>query len=200
MNMKTFLSLALGLGMAFSFARGQNCSVQASSITQNFTGMAQGSRPPCWQSHYLNNGNTFSGVYSGESRYWLMYNDGGSPANSLPPLPFTLVMHRCTVKGPLAFELRGYTAGSSRPLEIGTMSDPNNPATFTTFQTYYWPNSTPTTINCDLTSYVGTDEYIAFRAWLSNGNNYILDNIVWSGPSPIVIPPVIILPPKGPGN
>jgi hypothetical protein len=198
MNTKTILSLVLGLGMTFSLSKGQSCTVQASSITQDFTGMSHGSRPVCWVAHHpIIAGETFSGVYNGDLEYHIHWSNMGGATGGVPQ-SFIVAMQRCTVKGPLSFRLKQYPNAATLPFEVGTMSDPNNPTTFTSFQTINHYSSTGANFTVDLTGYVGTHEYIAFRAHLTRGSGFSFDNIVWSGPPPIVTPPIIILPPKGP--
>jgi hypothetical protein len=195
MNIKKFTSFAFGLGMAFSFVSAQNCSVLSESINQDFTGMTHGTRPACWVSHHHPTiSGTFSGVYNGDQRYYLEWHNGGYPQNSAQVRPFVLAMQRCTMRGPLSFSVWQLFNAPSRSLEVGTMSDPNNPATFTPFQTINHFSGTPATYTVDFTGYIGTDKYIAFRSFMSNGNGFSIDNIVWSGPPAVVTP---VMPPKG---
>lgn len=196
MNTKILLSLLLSLGLTFSLASGQNCSSVSNSINQDFTGMAHGSRPACWVTHFPGWTGTFSGVYNGDYRYHLLYNSSGYPTNHAQVKPFYLVMQRCSMHGLLTFSLSQYLNAypAVRYFDVGTMSDPNNPATFTFFQRIDHQSATPTNFSVDLSSYMGSDQYIAFRTHLSNGNAFSIDNIVWSDPSPFPI----VLPPKGP--
>ena len=192
MKIKTFAGLVIGLGMALSTVQAQNCSVLSESINQDFTGMAYGARPACWVTHYYpNTPETFSGAYPGDQRYYLEWHNGGAPANVEPVRPFILALQRCTMRGPLSFSVWQLFNAPSRSLEVGTMSNPNNPATFTPYQIINHFSGTPATYTVDFTGYVGTDQYIAFRAFLSNGNGFSFDNIIWSGP------PAVVMPPKG---
>ena len=196
MKFKKFTSLAFGLGMAFSSVIAQNCSVLSESINQNFSNLAHGTRPPCWVAHTPNIPNyTFNGVSINQSNYHIQFNSAGYPPNNAQVQTFIVAMQRCTMRGPLSFQLTWAGAlGVARPFQVGTMSDPNNPATFVPVETFSLTDFFTHNLTVDFTSYVGTNNYIAFRTYLSNNNGYIIDNIVWSGPPAVVTP---VMPPKG---
>lgn len=197
MKFKKFTTLMLGLGMAASFAHAQSCSVLSESINQNFSGMAHGTRPPCWVAHNIDIPNyTFSGVNVNQGNYCIQYFGGVYPVNHAQVRTFVVAMQRCTMRGPLSFTLtwNGYISGVLRPFQVGTMSDPNNPATFVPIETFTTGDFTPMNITVDLTSYVGTNQYIAFRTYLSNHNGWTIDNVTWSGPPAVLTP---VLPPLG---
>ena len=67
----------------------------------------------------------------------------------------------------------------ANPIEIGTMSDPNDASTFTVIETII-PTSSFDEYFITLGAYAGTDTYIAFKANLKGVyNNLFLDEIVW---------------------
>lgn len=64
-------------------------------------------------------------------------------------------------------------------VEVGTMTDPNDPTTFTALGTFS-PTTTHTEYIQNFDTYAGTDTYIAFKhVFASTFDNLYLDNIVW---------------------
>jgi hypothetical protein len=181
--MKTYLSFFFALLMACTFAEAQNCNTLQSSINENFNSTANGTRPPCWSGFYTQvQSQTANYVQAGE--YWIQRTNTGAAI----PEHFMVVMPRNTVKGPLQFQLKKYPNGGSLSLEVGTLSNKLDATTFTNFQTVSTITSSPTNMTVDFSSYNGADTYIAFRAYLLPGEGFSFDNIVFSGPPPVLQP------------
>jgi hypothetical protein len=196
--MKTNILLALLLGLCFTAprAQAQGCTTQLSTINENFNAIAHGAIPTCWTRHTPSIGSDgFNGTSNTNFRHNMIWlNINGAP-DQLAPKPFILVMQRCTMLGPVSFKLsRTLNTVWQWPVEVGTMSDPNNPNTFVPLYAYYPTSATQVAYSVDLSGYAGTDEYIAFRAIMSDGNSFTLDDITFSGPPPIAPP---ALGPKG---
>lgn len=175
----SFLALAL-----FSPSLLAQCN-PVSSINENFNSTAYQQRPPCWSGIFQHDpGATFNFVYNGE--YW-MFHHHSSPN----PIAYTMitVLPRCTVKGPLTFDMRKMNnfAGTTNDIEIGTMSNPNDHNTFVPFQTVSHISTNVVSKTVDLTNYAGTNEYIAFRTHLPPNSGFIIDNVSWTGPP---VPPL----------
>lgn len=169
--------------MLVSIAGAQNCNTLNSSINENFDSTPNGTRPACWNGFYTQvQSQTANYCQAGE--YWIQRINAG--ANT--PEHFMVVLPRNTVKGPLNFQLKKYPNGGSLSLEVGTLSNPNDPNSFTNFQTVSSITSSPTQMTVDFSSYNGTSTYIAFRAYLLPGEGFSFDNVVFSGPPPVLTP------------
>ncbi len=179
-----FASLLLaGIGLQ------AQCSGLVSTINENFDAIAYGQRPTCWTGFYTAVPSvTANYCYNGE--YWIQRVNQGAAT----PEHFMIVLRQCTMKGPLSFDLRKLPNGGSLALEVGSLSNPNDPLTFTQRQVINYNSSIAHRYTVDFTSYAGTNQYIALRAYLLPGQGFAFDNLTWSGP-PAVINPV--LPPKG---
>jgi hypothetical protein len=163
------------------------CNNLVSNINENFDAIAYGQRPACWTGFYTAVPSvTANYVYNGE--YWMQRINQGAAI----PEHFMVVLRQSTVKGPLSFDLRKLPNSGNLGLEVGTMSNPNDPLTFANFQTINYGSSAPLRFTVDFTTYAGTNKYIAFRCHLLPGQGFAIDNLTWSGPLSVV------LPPKGP--
>lgn len=168
--------IMLGMGVK------AQCNSQVSTINENFNNVADYQLPNCWKAHYVEIPNeTGNYVLSGE--YRIQRFNGGTVNH----MGFVAVMPQSTVKGPVSFDLRKYPNGAPTnqlTLELGTMSNPNDPLTFTPFQSVQYFSSTPHRFTVDFSAYSGTNKYIAFRCALLPGEGFGIDNLTFSGPLP----------------
>jgi hypothetical protein len=186
-HLKSFSLLVLlllaGLGL-----RAQ-CNGVVSTITENFNAIAYGQRPACWNGFYTAGPWTSNYVYNGEYRIQRINQGAAIPEH------FMVVLPQSTVKGPLSFDLKKFPNSGNLALEVGTLSNPADPLTFTNFQTINYGSSNALRFTVDFTNYAGTDKYIAFRAHFLPGQGFGFDNLTWTGPLATV---PSVLPPKGP--
>jgi hypothetical protein len=196
MNTKMILRLLLSLCLMVTAAQAQNCGVLLETINENFNAIPHNSLPACWTRHTPTvPGNVFNGVAINSLSYQFHWQDTQAPADQLAPKHFVLVMQRSTMKGPVTFKAsRQLSSVWQWPVEVGTMSDPNNPSTFEPLYAFYPTSTIPTTYTANLTNYTGTNQFIAFRTFMSEGHTFTIDDITWSGP-PAVLSPA--LTPKG---
>jgi hypothetical protein len=187
MKIKKILLLLLSLTLVGAAAQAQNCAIRLASINENFSTTPNYAVPTCWTRHSPTvPGTLLNGVSIAHQKYYLYWMDTNGTPNQLAPQSFFLVMQRCTMLGPLSFKLARLNGVVWQwPLEVGTMSDPNNPSTFVPIQAYYPTSSTEVTYTMDLSSYAGTNEYIAFRSFVSEGITFTIDDITFSGPPAI---------------
>jgi hypothetical protein len=177
------LLLLAGIGLQ------AQCNGPVSTISENFNAIAYGQRPTCWTGFYAAvTSVTANYCYNGE--YWIQRINQGATTADL----FMIVLPQSTMKGPLSFDLRKLPNSGNLTLEVGSLSDPNDPRTFTLTRALSYGSSTAQRFTVDFTSYSGTDKYIALRAYLLPSQGFAFDNLTWSGPLPILTP---VLAPKG---
>ena len=165
------------------------CNGARSTINENFNAIAYGQRPTCWNGFYTHvTSVTANYCYDGE--YWIQRINQGAAI----PQHFMIVLPMCTMKGPLSFDLRKLPNAGNLALEVGSLSNPNDPLTFTVKQTITYNSSTALRHTVDFTNYAGTNKYIALRAYLLPGQGFAFDNLTWSGPPAVVTP---AMQPKG---
>jgi hypothetical protein len=74
---------------------------------------------------------------------------------------------------------RRYSWSSTGNLELGTMSDPTDPSTYTQLTTFNLTNSYQE-YHYSFVSYTGTDSYIAIRLLIDGSYRYVMvDDVVW---------------------
>lgn len=168
----------------------QGCTTKLSSINENFNAIAHGAIPTCWTRHSPSIGaNGFNGASNTDHRHNIIWMDNNGTPDQQSPGKFILAMQRCTMLGPVSFKLaRMSNSVWQWPCEVGTMSDPNNPATFVPLYAFYPTSATQVTYSVNLSGYSGTNEYIAFRTIMGEGNTFTIDDITFSGPPPVAPP------------
>jgi len=130
--------------------------------SQNFDGVTAPALPLGWTS-FINSTSTFAAVqtYTSSTPYSVpnhiyIYNSSDTNAK--------LILISPMIDVPLnTLRTSFYAKGSSGyTLNLGTMSDPTNDATFTSFATINL-TSTYTKYTINLNSYTGSDQYLAFK-------------------------------------
>lgn len=181
MNTKTILRLLLGICLMGSAVQAQNCTTPVTTINENFNTIAHNSIPVCWTRHTPSLPNVFNGVSNTNQRYHFYWMDSNATPDQLSPQHFIAVMPLCTVNGIVTFKLNrpNLTSVWQWPVEVGTMSDPNNPSTFVPLYAFYSTSNTQVTYTADLTNYVGSNQHIAFRSFMGEGNTFHIDDITW---------------------
>ncbi len=184
MKTNTLLALLLGLCFTAPSAQAQSCTTQLSTINENFNGIAHGAIPTCWTRHTPSIGSDgFNGVSNTNLRHNMIWMDGNGVPDQLAPKSFIVSMQRCTMLGPVTFKLaRGYNSVWQWPFEVGTMSDPNDAATFVPLYAFYPTSNVQVAYSVNLSGYTGTNEYIAFRGTMSEGNSFTFDDVTFMGP------------------
>jgi hypothetical protein len=183
------INLLLAALLCISANLHAQCNGAVSTINENFNAIAYGQRPACWNGFYAAVPSvTANYCYNGE--YWIQRINQGA---TLPEL-FMIVLPQSTMKGPLSFDLRKLPNSGNLTLEVGSLSDPNDPRTFTLTRALSYGSSTAQRFTVDFTNYSGTDKYIAMRAYLLPSQGFAFDNLTWSGPPAVITP---VLPPKG---
>lgn len=190
MKIKKTLSLILGVGLAFTSAQAQYCMTLDETINVNFNGMPHGGRPECWLAYsHVSAIGAVHGVSSSTGKYHMEWPLGTSPANTAAPGYFELSMHRCTMKGVLTFKLaRTGDISVSRTFLVGSKTSPGSAATFTPFQTITHNSLSESVYTVDFSNFPTTNGFIVFRANMSNGNGFTIDDISWSGPPASIDP------------
>ena len=173
-------SSLLSQGVQFTTACGAITSLPYTENFDTYSSMGGSNFINCW---YRHNDNTAHYVYvnSGSDSY-----SGGSLDFHYTPSCYTMAvtpmfdqsisLNTLMIEGMTRIHLNG-TAGV---FEVGTMSDANDPTTFTPYDTIeYSATFTWLPFAVLFNNYTGTDQYIAFRA--SNGIDvsYLLDNLTF---------------------
>ncbi len=152
-----------------SFTTG--CSPHTIPYVQDFDSGDNGPSimPDCWRkigngTVYVNNNST---CYSGNSLYMI----AGSAAEAyvvLPELDATL--------NELQLNFFGRFSNLNYSLEVGVMSDPNDPSTFEHVETVQARTTVWNEFHIPLTSYLGTGKFIALHS-VSTGTTLYMDNL-----------------------
>jgi hypothetical protein len=189
-NMKHLkITTLLAALLCLSASLQAQCNGLKSTINENFNAVANGQRPACWTGFYTHvTSVTANYCQAGEYRIQRINQGAAIPEH------FMVVLPMCTMKGPLSFDLRKYPNSGYLALEVGSLSNPSDPMTFTVQQVINYNSSTPLRHTVDFTNYAGTNKYIALRAYLLPGQGFGFDNLTWSGPLPIITP---AMSPKG---
>lgn len=181
--MKQFLAIALTMVLLLTGSVLQaQCNFQVSTINEDFDAIPDGQRPACWYAHNTSiPGGSGNFVHLGE--YW-MWKYAAAAQTEM----FMVVMRNSTVKGPLNFDLKKYPSGGYLTFEVGTVSNPNDPNTFTNFQSISHNSDVPLPCLVDFSSYAGTNKYIAFRCYIANNQGFSFDNVTFTGPPTSIMP------------
>lgn len=165
--------------------------VAVADFNENFDGVATPDLPNCWSS--------FSTVLGSGTQ---PYVQTSTLADETAPNGVRLysgsstgnIGSGTTIEGEtilISPQLNNLSAGTHRvrffadagtatsTLELGTITDPTDPSTFTSL-TALAPTTTHSEFIVNFDSYAGTDQYIAFRhIFVSTFDSMYLDNIVW---------------------
>ena len=173
-------SSLLSQTVQFTTACGAITSLPYTENFDTYSSMGGSNFINCW---YRHNDNTAHYVYvnSGSDSY-----SGGSLDFHYTPSCYTMAvtpmfdqsisLNTLMVDGFTRIHLNG-TAGV---FEAGTMSDPNDPTTFTPYDTIeYSATFTWLPFTVLFNNYTGTDQYIAFRAMNGIDVSYLLDNLTF---------------------
>ena len=166
--------------------------------TQNFDGVAGATTtsvstnnlPDCWMYHNEGTSTSYSGypiVYSSSSsassgtnsvRFYVLSTTGTyAPQWAILPGIDATLNPMNTLK--LDFDARAMNTSYNFVLEVGVMSNPMNPSTFTLVNTVTVSSTTYEHFEVYFANYTGTGNYIAIRAPQSSSYNYgYLDNVV----------------------
>ena len=166
--------------------------------TQNFDGVAGATTtsvstnnlPDCWMYHNEGTSTSYSGypiVYSSSSsassgtnsvRFYVLSTTGTyAPQWAILPGIDATLNPMNTLK--LDFDARAMNTSYNFVLEVGVMSNPMNPSTFTLVNTVTVSSTTYEHYEVYFANYTGTGNYIAIRAPQSSSSNYgYLDNVV----------------------
>ena len=171
-------SSMLSQSVQFHTACGAITSLPYTENFNNYTSMGGSNYIECW---YRLNDNSSHYVYvnAGSDSY-----EGGSLDFHYTPSCYTMAitpmfdpsisLNTLMIDGMTRIHLNG-TAGV---FEVGTISDPNDPTTFTPYDTLeYSATFTWLPFTILLNNYTGNDHYIAFRAMNGIDVSYLLDNI-----------------------
>jgi hypothetical protein len=157
-------------GYVWSFTT--KCATPTYPYFENFDGVTSPEFPPCWI--------PLSGSASEYSRVNNYYDQWGNAAKSAPnviqfnadaePLPnLVLVLPEVGTISDKMLTLYGrndvdWLSGLpyTHPIEVGTITDPNNIATFTSY-TSFVPGENWSLLEVYFADYVGTDTYIAIK-------------------------------------
>jgi hypothetical protein len=164
------------------------CNVPTSTINENFDAILDTRRPPCWTAHNTNTANG-SGNFVHLHEYWMWKYAPAGPAEM-----FMVVLPYSTVKGPVSFDLKKYPNGGYLDFEVGTLSNPNDPNTFSLFQTI--PHNSDVALPCtvNFANYTGSNGYIAFRCYIAPNQGFSFDNLTFTGPSSSIKPVKTVAP------
>ena len=173
-------SSMLSQGVQFTTACGAITSLPYTENFNSYSSMDGSNYIDCWSRH---NDNTAHYVYvnAGADSY-----EGGSLDFHYTPSCYTMAvtpmfdpsisLNTLMIEGMTRIHLNG-TAGV---FEVGTMSDPNNPTTFTPYDTIeYSATFTWLPFSVLFNDYTGNDQYIAFRAMNGIDVSYLLDNLTF---------------------
>ncbi len=160
-----------------------------SDFSEDFNFIGTGNMPDCWNT-IIQTGSTFSSI--GVSSF----EDFTLPNAVRMSNGFTTSGDMIAVSPPLStlgdgtywLKLDAVTTNASNNLIIGTLSDPNDAATFTPLETLDLSTSLQS-FEVLFTSYTGSDNFIGFKRELTTTSNSVyFDNVVWEV-APTCFPP-----------
>ena len=166
-----------------------------STINENFDAVTAPALPGCWAKYVSPSWGsqtvtTYATSPNSSPNSIQLYSSGASLAADAPLL-ISPVVSNVASNSQLKFFAKGASTNTS--IIIGTMSDPTNPATFTTFQTVTGLSTTGwNEYVVSFATYSGSDQYIAFKHPLTTTYSYVyVDNVVWEAipacPSPTLL-------------
>ncbi|WP_339889030.1 fibronectin type III domain-containing protein [uncultured Flavobacterium sp.] len=169
----------------FSFV---TACVPFGSFTENFDTTPDGGLTNCWYK-IVNSTDGFARVTIEDNVAFTepnsaeLYNSGDATANLLLITPNLTDLPNGTHR--LKFRVSG---GTNYTMEVGTMTDPTNAATYTSVEPFQAPNGFNEYI-VNFSTVTTTDNYIAFKHGSTATYQTIkIDNVVWE-PVPASVPP-----------
>ncbi len=170
--------------------------VQVSSISESFDAVTTPALPSCWSkyispSYSSETVTTITGTPNSTPNYVSLYSSYASVATDAPMLISPILSNLGAGTNQLRFFAKGASTNTS--VIVGTMTDPTNSSTFTALQTVTGLSTSAwTEYTVSFASYLGANQYIAFRHPLTTTYSYIyLDNVVWE-PIPSCISPTAV--------
>jgi hypothetical protein len=149
--------LAIIIACTFNNVNAQ-CSVATQTVTEDFN---SNTLPTCWTQH---NGFTFSG-----NEAWATENNNYPPMLILPKV--------VNASGILTFKARMNSSFGPPTVYIGVVSAPGSPASYVNITNFAITNSTMTSYTVNLSSYLGSFQYIALRLPSNNGRRFYIDDV-----------------------
>ena len=179
----------------FSFTT--DCSAVA-DFNENFDTVATPGLPNCWSSIVIENATgtdpsvtTSTSADNTAPNGARLYNGSGDLST---PNDVLLISPELTTLSSGTHRLRFFGDGSpAGDVEVGTITDPTNPLTFTLLETVAI-TTTHTQYTVDFSTYTGADQYIAFRhPNTTTFDNIYLDDIIFEAIPSCLAPSDIIL-------
>ena len=173
-------SSMLSQGIQFTTACGAITTLPFFADFNTYSSMNGSNFVECWSRHASDPSNhwvyvTTNDAYAGGSLDF-HYTPNCYTMAVTPMFDPSISLNTLMVDGMTRIHLNG-TAGT---FEIGTMSDPNDPTTFTPYETItYSATFTWLPFTVLLNNYTGNDHYIAFRAMNGLDVSYLLDNLTF---------------------
>jgi hypothetical protein len=161
-----------------------NCAATTATYAQNFDGVSTPNIPSCWNPIAIgSNANVRCRTITGFTPNSLpnqaeLYNSATVGAAEHVILVSPQFSDLPAAENQIRFFSRRGT--NAVDLEIGTMSDPNDPTTFTLYETVTGLTTTHQEFTVTFDNYTGTDEYVAFRHPNTASNQYLfVDDFNW---------------------
>ncbi len=158
--------------------------IAVADFNENFDGVSTPNLPNCWSSIVIENATgtdpavtTSTAADNTAPNGARLYNGSGDLTT---PNDAFLISPELTTLSAGTHRLRFFADGSpAGDVEVGTITNPSDPATFTLFETVAI-TTTHTEYIVDFSTYTGTDSYIAFRhPNTTTFDSIYLDDIVW---------------------
>ncbi len=165
------------------------CTPYTATYTQDFDALATPAIDPCWTPSLTGATSTYANIISSStqsvsaSNSVRFYNSGDLSGTYLLVSPqFTDLDNTKRIKFEMYKNIGSDADGDV--IEVGTMSDPTDATTYTTFQTFAAGDFTEdawTSIILNFDTYTGTDQYIAFKYIPGTGtyNYWYMDDFVY---------------------
>ncbi|MBO7446605.1 MAG: fibronectin type III domain-containing protein, partial [Bacteroidales bacterium] len=172
-------SSVISQGVQFTTACGAISSLPFYADFNTYSSMDGSNFVNCWSRHASDPTNHWVYVASGSDSYDGGYLDFHYTPNCYtmaitPMFDPSIALNTLMIEGMTRIHLNG-TAGV---FEIGTVSDPADPTTFTPYDTLeYTASFSWLPFSILMNNYTGNDHYIAFRAMNGIDVSYLLDNI-----------------------
>ncbi len=160
------------------------CGAMTAPYSQNFDGVTVPNLPSCWNKVVVfttgtPNVQTTTTTPNSVPNCAQLYNSTASGSGThlllVSPQFSDLPSHTTQIRFWAKF-----TGSGTGLVHVGTMTDPANPATFSVFQSIMTLTNTWQEFVIPFSTYVGSNEYIAFKHGLGLTNQYIyIDNVVY---------------------
>jgi hypothetical protein len=164
------------------------CGSISIPLAQNFDAVTAPSLPNCWSkytspSYTAQTVKTYTTSPFNAPNCVQLYSSGATVATDAPLLISPMISNLNTGNKQLKFYAKGASTNTS--VIVGTMTDPADNTTFTPLTTITGLSTSDwTQYTVDLSTYTGTDQYLAFKHPLTTTYSYIyIDNITITIPS-----------------